>query len=503
MLDARLQGPHPRAAPEIRSAKEAQQFIDWEGKYCVGRHRLLFPVYTVSEVPRPFPEAPSPFRQGALVAAQVSLVEHDTARVGVGDKPFILAPWSWFEWTDERSNADNSFEEMTNRLHAALTVAGTLKKQESAGRRVFVIDLQLLDPQVDFARAGRSEEVLQASAWSCGPFYFSINGPSLSLTLAFSAWAATQHLAVRPLIATGKVLEDSRIDSVGGDNPKCTAIARFLEKSRQEEWLLVFPESWTRLNLRDLPTSYRPAFPKKLNDAFQFVYLTDGFDDYRIAIGAQGANPTTRVLDGLQKNHRLLADAPAELPSDSRGFITDDRAPAEEVRGRLSQWLADPKPETAPRDLPPLIVPFDEEKPEIFADWLLQELRAMWPQCDDPARLGTLPVVVPVPIAMMVERGETTTRTLADRLAAAIRRRFQTPTPTPEQMAIALQRPGKLVLLVYPPASMAWWGELTNDGWDRLWEELRSLTNSGHIVVSICSDLHHRYRWFGDPEPTR
>src|SRR5262249_51350963 len=102
----------------------------------------------------------------------------------------------------------------------------------------------------------------------------------------------------------------------------------------------------------------------------------------------------------------------------------------------------------------PLIAPFGEN-PEVLADWLIVELRNRWWREPPQERFACRPVILPVPLASM--EGDIANLPPAVRLACAIRRRLGTDAPTAEHLEVALRRPGKLVLVVYPLPSLNWW----------------------------------------------
>lgn len=366
-LDARLQEPEsglyaPDTSKLELTSRQITPFINWENEHNLGRHRLLFPIYIEPQINMHGAAVgtPVPFGDGALVAAKVSLVKAEGAPPGVGNKAFVLAPWSWLAWED---TSHTTFGKMTEDLCKALkkTKTKTLTEGGPTGCQVdgrpvvFVIDLQLLSVKEDFTAQDPKDEAdlerLQKWAWACGPCCIAVGGASMSLTLAFSAHAVSKCLAVMPLIATGHVLDTSEIRDVAEPDHKCDAITRFRALS-DINWLIVFPSAWDKSKLDKLGERYRPKNPANLDAAFELAVLTDGFDAYRIELGVQGTAPASGVAVQLKPNHELLSTAKdEEPPPGGNGYIKADRDAAQVVCERLAQCFRDGYPDSAiPRD---------------------------------------------------------------------------------------------------------------------------------------------------------
>jgi len=496
------------------SPEELDALLSWEREQEIGRYRLLLPVASGND--QEWKQACLAGRlRGGLVWAEVTAILRGAQpRWCVPYGPLFLTPWTWFNLID--SSQSGSFTDIRAHLIDALCAVNILSRETDGsvclirGQEqipiTLLVSLYPLEPSAFCGSRGHEsssqEDTPQWLARQLSPWVLQLAGPSLGVTLALTVVAASQRLSVRPLIATGQVASAGVIGPVGHEVAKAEAINAFLNHARCRNWQVIVPVEGEWHSLEQPPVS-RSRLHSLLEDVSHF--LTDGFDECRRQMHLAQSEAPQRA--GLHWRWRKLEGArqiaEAEPPN---GYGPTDVARAEQVRNTLTRWLnhrrrgdASDPPSYGPH---PVCVPFNED-PRVLADWLAQE----WWKClpSSPSAVDEsylLPVIVPVPLVHNQQPSWTDQQPLHQRLAAAIQARFEADTPSDNAVRIALSRPDKLVLVLYPPSSVKWWQELMKheERWQQVWHELCALAAPGQhhreqIVVVVYSDVHHNYCW--------
>jgi hypothetical protein len=284
-----------------------------------------------------------------------------------------------------------------------------------------------------------------------GPPGVRLQGPSWGLALAIAACAARCGMHIHPLAATGEIEEENGVlivKGVAGIEPKAKAVAHYRQRTQQAIRYLT------------------PSDVGRLDSLFlrHREWLTDGFSDYRRALGVEADSVATARLTEMS----------------SPQWSQEDRTHCDEIAAQLFACES--------RDL---ICPFDND-PQQLADRLLVGQFPRWRMQRE--RLSSEPVFIPLNLAHLPEIAQTPQafqtqlpRILAHMMAC----RFGKAAADESAFASALATPGKLVLLLHDePSSRLWEQEETV-----LTQRRRFLQRMENLqspcIVRIFSDRHH------------
>lgn len=478
----------------------------------IGRHRILFPVTFGNDHER-----------GALVEALISVVpqnpagpfEQFTGGFNAGaatpadqQRQVLLAPWTFYNLIEDNKC---SLQTLVSELRPALESNATIK--QPLHELIFVIDLQPVSPRPLEAPEETEKPESWKSAAACLLSFPGVNilGPSLGVATVLAAWAASQQLSVRSVIATGRIDAKGTINGVGGIQakpgatlgPKVVAIDQFLKYARQA-WTVLFPlanQNDAGSGIVSWQPEYVDSIQSLMEPAKRLTLLTDGFDVYRNdVVGLRRQDCGAIFAEGAR-----LDDVP-DTPQ-AAGFTAADRADVDQLAARLVEHLKDASMHAAEfSQLPVIVLPFDES-PRVVSDRLMQKLCKDWWQDATPDNWVDLPVILPLTVSHWPAQGQ---NELAASIAAAIQARFPQADVTEDAVQIALHRPGKLVLVVDDLASVEF-ANIDDDEFaarQSLWMTLRHLGKAPRflgcpqIVVAICSDEHHKRMWLAEHTAT-
>ena len=443
----------------------------------IGAYLILFPTVRDKDL-----------ECGSIASVHVRVIP----RLDDEEPVLSVAPWSFFDWTigDE--------EKLQQVLPGALHASGF--PAEEVKRWHFVIELSPVgDAGCPWDLSAAAKEVLK----TLEPKLLSIAGRSLELSVAIAAWAAHSQLSVSPLVATGQLEADGNISVVGGIEPKLGAIQKL--KDAVPHLKMMFP-SGNRLGAEGvlgLPGAQLPddCYVTSLKELFHRPgLLTDGFDGYRAA---------------------CAFEPPIQAEKTSEGRLTDTAdLKSRECRLTKADWYRD----STVGDLEVLVMPsFDEQSPEKTALLLANQAMRLISNNEERGEQGQFPVAIAVSMKTLFD-GKDWNHVLADCIERAIEgaaklanrkdangNRWVVRTD-PEAMAIALRKPGKLVLVVYDEPSIVLWNRLGKDDQnfknyeagikalkglaEQNTKDVRRGTNwAPQQIVAICSDYRHGLLW--------
>jgi len=481
-FSAELLGPFYSNEKKLKSFEQLQKNIK---EYAIGpRRRIMFPVvYEKSQLNL----------TGHLVWADVTVIDlgrlQEDYKEADQQKPtfwpggvrIAIAPWSFYRY-------DKSVSEIP--VHEALIQIKEPKEvKESLG---FLVDFQPLTP--DDIRYG---EEAKLESLNC-PFDL-IGGPSVGLALVLAGYTAVHCSMPAPVIATGKMNSDGKIEPVEGTLEKVTAANTFRLNS-DVKWKIFVPKGSPK------PDGVEVIEADNISELLKpGAGVTDGFDEYIDRLTQPDCEPT---------HHETWATTRREADA---AIATFDNAKGGDTIG--VRYV------TVPFDCLKGPVSGNDEPGRVAAQWLAWQL--------DAARAkSTMDLERQIVVALSLHHYRQLVKTLAkksseqpapipieaiaDWFAAAIRSDYKLQASLNYYRAAflaALGRKGKLALVVYDRPSIALWNEIARQqelkAYHAMLIALQGLTDGKPLyggtsrietfepqrIVAICSDIYHHNLW--------